>query len=257
MNILDRFRLDGKTALITGGGTGIGEAFAIALAEAGADIAIVDVHEEDAKKVCKEVADRGRKALYVVADVKNPKDTEKMVDTVVDEWGKLDIAINNAGIGGWCDLLNLEEDAWDKVIDTNLKGVYLCCKAEARVMIPNKYGKIINMGSMAGHIKVRPQNQCHYDASKGGVIHMTKTIAGELAQHGIRVNSISPGIVITPHYNILTGWQELVDGWVELMPLGRTATVEDMQGAALYLASEVSDYMTGHDMLIDGGYAIW
>ena len=257
MGILDRFKLDGKTALITGGGQGIGQAFAHALAEAGAFIAIVDINSETAKKVVEEIRELGKESIAIVADVTIPANAKKMVDAVVNEWGKLDIAVNNAGCTIWEDTIKVKEEDWDKVIDLNLKGVFLSAQAEARVMLPRKYGKIINTASMSASIVNRPQNQASYNASKAGVVHLTKSLAAEWAPYGIRVNSISPGYIITALVNKIPGATKNLPLWTELTPVGRLGQVEDLQGAIVYLASDASDFMTGHDLVIDGGYSVW
>ena len=256
MRILDRFRLDGKVALVTGGGQGIGKAIALALAEAGANIAIMDINEETSRKVAEEIHQIGKDALVCVGDVSRSLDCKRAVEMIVEKWGKLDIGINNAGIGMWGNAESYSEADWDKVININLKGVFLCAQAEAQVMIPNKYGKIINTASMSGHIVNRPQNQVAYNVSKAGVIHLTRTLAAEWARYGIRVNSISPGYIHTPLIES-EAVRDFVPGWLKDIPLGRLGEVEDLQGAVIYLASEASDYVTGHDLVIDGGYTLW
>ncbi|MBD3182691.1 SDR family oxidoreductase [Candidatus Poribacteria bacterium] len=257
MGILDRFKLDGKTALVTGGGQGIGQAYAHALAEAGASVAIVDINPDTASQVAEEIKDIGQNSISIEADVTIEEDVKRMADTVAREWGKLDIAVNNAGITIWADTVEMTEKEWDDVLDLNLKGVFLCAQAEARVMIPQKYGKIINTASMSGSIVNRPQNQVSYNASKAGVIHLTKSLAAEWAPHGIRVNSISPGYMLTALVNKIPEVAQHLPYWTGLTPVGRLGNVEDLQGAIVYLASDASDFMTGHDMVIDGGYSVW
>ncbi len=256
MGILDRFRLDGKTALVTGAGRGIGQGYAHALAEAGADVAIVDIDAEAAQRVAEEIRALGRRSLAIVADVTRKADVQRMVDTIVQEWGKLDIGVNNAGIGGWANAEDMTEEEWDRVIDVNLKGVFLCAQAEARVMIPRRSGKIINTASMSGTIVNRPQNQVAYNASKAGVIHLTRSMAAEGARYVICVNSISPGYTYTPLVES-PEVRDMIPLWLKDIPMGRMAQVSDLQGAVVYLASEASDYVTGHDLVIDGGYTVW
>jgi sorbose reductase len=257
LGILDRFRLDGKTALVTGGGQGIGRGYAHALAEAGASVTIVDINPETAKQVAEEIRELGRQSISVVADVTLAADAKRMVDTVVEEWGKLDIAVNNAGRTIWAKAEDMTEDEWDKVLELNLKGVFLCAQAEARVMIPQRYGKIINTASMSGSVVNRPQSQASYNASKAGVVHLTKSLAAEWAPHGIRVNSISPGYILTALVNKIPEVSQHLSFWTDLTPVGRLGQVEDLQGAIVFLASDASDFMTGHDLFIDGGYSVW
>ena len=257
MGILDRFKLDGKIALVTGGGQGIGQGYAHALAEAGASVAIVDINPATAQEVAAEISELGQQSMAIEADVTIEADVKRMVDTIVAEWGKLDIAVNNAGRTIWCDSVDVPEEDWDKVIDLNLKGVFLCSQAEARVMLPRKYGKIINTASMSASIVNKPQNQASYNASKAGVVHLTKSLAAEWAPHGIRVNTISPGYTITTLVTKIPAAAQHLPYWTELTPVGRLGQIEDLKGAVIFLASDASDFMTGHDMIIDGGYSAW
>ncbi len=257
LSILDRFRLDGKTALVTGGGQGIGRGYAHALAEAGASVAIVDINSATAQQVAEELRELGQQSMWIKADVTVADDTKRMVDAVVKEWGKLDIAVNNAGRTIWSKTEEMIEKDWDDLMTLNLKGVFLCAQAEARVMIPQKYGKVINTASMSGIVVNRPQCQAAYNASKAGVIHLTESLAAEWAPHGIRVNCISPGYILTALVNKIPEVVEHLPFWTELTPVGRLGEVDDLQGAIVFLASDASDFMTGHNMVIDGGYAVW
>ncbi len=254
MNILDRFSLRGRTALVTGAGQGIGQAYAHALAEAGADVAIVDLNADTAAAVAGEIEVLGVRSLAVQADVSDVAQVASMVDTVVDAWGRLDIGVNNAGVRCWAPAESMTVQEWDDLMNVNLKAVFLCCQAEARVMLPQGYGKIINTASMSAHIVNRPQKQVGYNTSKAGVVHLTRTLAAEWADRGVRVNSISPGYTQTP---LVASVAHMIPGWLRDIPLGRMGQVTDLQGAVVYLASEASDYMTGHDMVIDGGYTCW
>ncbi|TRO54766.1 glucose 1-dehydrogenase [Candidatus Bathyarchaeota archaeon] len=259
-SILERFSLKDKTALVTGGGQGIGRAFAYALGEAGASVAVVDLVSERAVNVAEELKAKGIDSIAVQADVTKADDVERIVETIVKLWGKLTIAANNAGIGQWHDAEKLSEAEWNKIMDVNLKGVFLCAQAEAQVMLKAGYGKIINTASMSGSIVNTPQNQMPYNVSKAGVIHMTKSLAAEWSPRGIRVNCISPGYTRTQLVEDLLKTpigKDMMPRWMSLTPMKRMAEVTDLQGAVVYLASEASDYMTGHDLVIDGGYSVW
>ena len=260
MSILERFRIDGASALVTGGAQGIGNAFAHALAEAGAKVAIVDIDGEAAERAADELKDAGHEAIAVAADVTDEGQVAAMVRKVVDTWGSLTVAVNNAGIGVWRDGMEMELDVWRKVLQLNLDAVYLCCREEAKVMREASYGKIINTASMSAHISNTPQKQVAYNSSKAGVLHLTRSLAAEWAPVGIRVNSISPGYTRTALVDQLLETPEgksMLPKWLEKIPLGRMATTDDLQGAVCYLAAPVSDYMTGADLLIDGGYCCW
>lgn len=258
--ILDRFRLNGRVALVTGGGQGIGRAFAHALGEAGAAVAVVDISAAHAEAVAAELAAKGVDAIPLTADVSQPDQVNAMVETVLARWGKLTIGVNNAGIGLWADAEAMTVEEWDRVIALNLRGVFLCAQAEGRAMLAAGYGKIINTASMSGSIVNTPQNQVAYNASKAGVIQLTRSLAAEWAQRGVRANSISPGYTRTLLVDNLLATpigQSMVPTWMRMTPMGRMGEVTDLQGAVVYLASEASDFMTGHDLVIDGGYGVW
>lgn len=259
-NILERFNLEGRTALITGGGQGIGRAFAHALGEAGAKVAIVDIAEGPAKSVVAELRNKGIKAMSITADVTRENEVQMMVDAVLEKWGTLTIGVNNAGIGVWDDSETMQKQTWDRVMALNLDAVFLCCQAEGRAMIEQGYGKIINTASMSAHIVNAPQNQCAYNASKAGVLHLTRSLAAEWAPKGVRVNSISPGYTRTKLVVDLLKTPEgraMEPKWLERTPAGKMGEVIDLQGAVVFLACEASDSMTGSDMIIDGGYCTW
>jgi NADP-dependent 3-hydroxy acid dehydrogenase YdfG len=179
--ILERFRLDGRVALVTGGGQGIGRAFAHALGEAGAAVAVVDMRLDVAEAVAHELAQKQIDAIAVQTNVTKPEEVQAMVDAILAKWGKLTIACNNAGVGVWADAESMAYAEWLRVIDVNLNSVFLCAQAEAKVMLAAGYGKIINTASMSGHISNTPQNQAVYNASKAGVLHLTRSLAAEWA----------------------------------------------------------------------------
>jgi NAD(P)-dependent dehydrogenase (short-subunit alcohol dehydrogenase family) len=258
--ILERFRLDGRVALVTGGGQGIGRAYAHALGEAGAAVAVDDIIFSRAERVAAELTAKGIDALAIEADVRQAGQVQKMIAAVIARWGHLTIGVNNAGIGAWISAETETEAEWDDMLNTNLKGVFLCAQAEAQVMLKAGYGKIINTASMSAHIVNMPQNQAAYNISKAGVLHLTRSLATEWAARGIRVNSISPGYTRTSLVDDLLKTplgQEVLPKWLSLTPASRLGEVTDLQGAIVYLASEVSDFMTGSDMVIDGGYCAW
>jgi len=258
--ILERFRLNGRTALVTGGGQGIGRAFCHALCEAGAAVAVVDRAEELARAVAAELAAKGGRSLAITADVTDDAQIARAVQCVIREWGELTIGVNNAGMGSWVSAADMSRREWDQVMRLNLDAVFFCAQAEARVMRERGYGKIVNVASMSAHIVNTPQNQAHYNASKAGVLHLTRTLAAEWADGGVRVNSISPGYTKTELVRKLVATPqgaEYESKWLGLIPLRRMAEVTDLQGAVVYLSAEASDYMTGSDIIIDGGYCLW
>lgn len=258
--ILERFRLTGRTALVTGGGQGIGRAFCHALGEAGAKVAVVDMKGDLADQVAHELVTKGVDAIAIAADVTHADQVEAMVQTIVDTWGHLTIACNNAGIGVWADAESMSMEVWKRIIEINLNAVFLCCQVEGKAMMAAGYGKIINTASMSGHIVNTPQNQSAYNTSKAGVIHLTRSLATEWATRGVRVNSISPGYTRTKLVDDLLATpvgQTMLPSWMGLTPAGVMAEVTDLQGAVVYLAAPASDYMTGNDLIIDGGYCSW
>lgn len=259
-SILERFSLKDRVALVTGAGRGIGRAYSHALGEAGAAVAVVDISKSAAEEVAVELADKNIDAIAVTTDVTDPVQIDKMIDTILKKWGNLTIGVNNAGIGQWMNAEDVTPEVWQKIMRLNLDGVMYCAQAEARVMMKAGYGKIINTASMSGHIVNMPQNQTPYNVSKAGVLHMTRSLAGEWARYGIRVNSISPGYTRTKLVVDLLATpegKEMKDSWLALIPMHCMAEVDDLQGGVVYLACEASDYMTGADLVIDGGYCVW
>jgi sorbose reductase len=255
MPILDNFSLKGRTALVTGAGRGIGFSLACALAEAGADVAAVDLDRRSAESTADRIGALGMRSLAVQADVTQAEDVQRMIDKVLESWQHLDVAVNNAGIACQSAAEDIDEKDWDAVLDVNLKGVYLSCRAEARPMLARGSGSIINIASMSARIVNRPQRHAHYNASKAAVVQFTRTCAAEWAPRGVRVNTISPGHMQTPMTDDMS--DEGKAQWVSNTPMGRIGTPADLQGAAVYLAADASAYVTGHDLLVDGGYTVW
>ena len=250
---IPNFTITDKIALITGGRTGMGKAFALAFAEAGADIAICSRTDEggELEAVAAEIRKLGQRALAIRADVSRRDDVENMVKKAIAELGNIDILINNAGILIRGPLLEAEEDVWDKVIDTNLKGCYLCSQAVGRTMVKRKKGSIINIASIAGLSSMTLR--IAYSISKAGVIMLTRVLARELGSHNIRVNAIAPGTVRTRMNESLIGSPDFRKTLTNT-PLGRFGEVGDITGAALFLASDAASWITGHTLLVDGGY---
>ena len=254
MSVRDLFELTGKKAIVTGAAGGIGRELSLALAEMGAEMVLVDINRENLQKVAEEVRRFGRKVMICETDVAKAKDVEDMVDRVLSEWGRIDILVNCAGIAHWAPAEKMKEEDWDRVIDVNLKGIFLCCKAVARNMIANRRGKIINIASMSARIVNRPQLQLAYNTSKAGVVMLTKSLAAEWAKYNINVNSISPGYIATEMTKKVSQYH---DQWRELTPAERLGEPSELKGTVVYLASEASKFMTGHDLVIDGGYTVW
>ena len=249
------FELNGRKAIVTGAAGGIGRELAVALAEMGADLALVDINEQGLSQLAGAVSNRGKKVLICKTDVTRSSDVKKMVDKVVAEWGRIDILVNCAGISHHAPTEDLREEDWDRVVDVNLKSTFLCCQAVGRTMIANRRGKIINIASMSAHIINRPIRQSHYHASKAGVVALTKSLAAEWAEYNINVNCISPGYIDTG-MTVATALQ-YYDQWKALTPLGRLGRPSEILGAVIYLASDASSFTTGEELIIDGGYTLW
>lgn len=237
---------------MTGAGRGIGRVLALALAEAGCDVSILELDAKTAESTTKEIQQLGRKSIAIQADVTKKGQVSKAFLETAKELGRLDICINNAGINIQKPIEEMPEEDWDKIVDTNLKSVFLCSQAAARIMIPQRSGSIINIASMSGIAVNVPQKQAVYNTSKAGVAMLSKSMAVEWAQHDIRVNSISPGYMKTEM--TLSSMAHLFPTWESLTPMGRLGEPEELRGAVLYLASDASSYMTGHDLVVDGGY---
>ena len=254
MGIIEKLRLDGKSAFVTGGARGIAKSIAAALAEAGANVAIVDIDIDEARKTAEELAGLGVKAIAVKTDVTDAAQVDEMVNVVVSAFGRLDAAFCNAGIciNAPADEMTLEQ--WKKVIDINLTGVFITAQAAGKVMLAQGGGSIINTASMSGHIVNFPQPQCAYNASKAGVIQLTKSMAVEWAQKNVRVNSISPGYIGTELVLNAPHLRALIDQWNAVSPVRRMGRPDELQAIAVYLAGDASSFTTGSDFIVDGGY---
>ncbi|CAH2212873.1 3-oxoacyl-[acyl-carrier-protein] reductase [Tepidibacter aestuarii] len=242
--------LKGRVALITGGSRGIGKSIAIKFASLGADIAInYTSREESALEVKKEIETMGVKCFIVKCDVSNFEDSQNMVSEVINEYGKLDILVNNAGITRDGLLMKMKEEDFDKVIAVNLKGVFNCTKAVTRPMMKQKYGKIINMASVVG--VMGNAGQANYCASKAGVIGFTKSTARELASRNITINAIAPGFIESDMTKVLK--DEVRASYESGIPMKKMGQTEDVANVAAFLASDMSSYVTGQTINVDGG----
>ncbi|OBA60467.1 short-chain dehydrogenase [Mycobacterium sp. 1100029.7] len=254
MSVLDLFDLRGRTALITGASTGIGRKVAEAYLQAGARVAIAARHTDALKRVAAELSSDDGAVLTVGCDVTRPDQVNRMVERVTAEFGGIDIAVCNAGIINLVPMLEMSPEEFQAIQDTNVTGVFLTAQAAARAMVAHgRGGAIITTASMSGHIINIPQPAGHYCTSKAAVIQLTKAMAVELAPHNIRVNSVSPGYILTELVEPMAEYHRL---WEPKIPLGRIGRPDELTGLYLYLASDASSYMTGSDVVIDGGYTI-
>ncbi len=247
------FSLAGKAAIVTGGRRGIGRAIALALAEAGADVTLGDrvVDDGELNAVAEGVKKLGRRALAIQADITKKADVDSLVQKTLAEFGTIDILVNNAAMNIRAPLLELNEEGWDRVIDTDLKGYYLCSQAAGRVMVGQKRGNIVNIASTAV-VDTAPEMGA-YCIAKAGVVMLTRILAIELAEHNIRVNAVAPSLVKTKFSQPLWSDAETLKEIEAGIPLGRLAEPEDIVGSVLFLASEASAYITGHTIVVDGG----
>jgi len=244
--------LKNKVAIVTGSRRGIGKEIALALAKAGANVVVSDINLDDCNKVVEEIKAIGKKGLAVKADVLNPEDVSQMINLTTENFGKIDILVNNAGIYMQKSLTDLTEQDFDRVLDINLKGVFLCSKAAVPEMIKQGKGKIINITSIAGQVGFA--NSSAYCASKGAIINMTRELALELAQYKINVNAIGPGVIETDMTKELLKDKATRETLLANIPLSRIGKPEDIANAALFLASDNSDYITGITLFVDGGW---
>lgn len=255
MNSKKLFDLTGQVAIITGGSRGIGKAIALGFADAGADVVVASRKLPDLEEVAREVTNLGRRSMAIAAHVGKMEDIKNLVVRTLEEFGKIDILVNNAGTNPvFCPILDIEEKAWDKIFEVNLKGAFLLSQEVCKKSMKQNGGKIINIASVDG-ISPDPGLGA-YSISKASVIMLTKVLAAEWAIHGIRVNAIAPGLIKTRFSQALWDNPGILDEALNRTPLGRIGMPDEIVGAALFLASDASKFVTGDTIIVDGGSLI-
>jgi NAD(P)-dependent dehydrogenase (short-subunit alcohol dehydrogenase family) len=255
---LERFSLRGRNAVITGGGRGIGLACAEALAEAGAHVILADSDAATAREGVATLKAKGYQAEDVVMDVTDAPGVTATADRLVKQLGGIDVLVCNAGIArSDTPAEKVTDEHWLNVIDVNLNGVFWCCRAFGRHMLAAQRGSIVNIGSMSGFIVNKPQPQSYYNASKAAVHHLTKSLAAEWADRGVRVNAVAPTYINTPLNQFVHSQPEMYKAWIGGTPMARMGEVEEVASLVLFLASDAASLMTGSVVLIDGGYTTW
>jgi NAD(P)-dependent dehydrogenase (short-subunit alcohol dehydrogenase family) len=250
------FDLSGKVAVVTGGAGGIGQALALGLADAGADVVVTSRGLPKLEEVAKQIRAKGRKALAISADVTNAKSVENMVENTLKEFPRIDILVNGAGLAIRKPADTFPIDEWQRVMDVNARGTFLCCQAVGRVMIKQGGGKIVNISSVRGRYGL-PANYAAYCASKGAVDTLTRTLACEWAKHNVLVNAIAPTVVETELTKELLADVEYAKTMKARIPMGRWAFTEDIVGPCVFFASDASNFVTGQILYIDGGVTTW
>jgi NAD(P)-dependent dehydrogenase (short-subunit alcohol dehydrogenase family) len=250
---LDVFKLDGRIALVTGGTRGLGLVMAQALAEAGADIIVTSREKGKAVVAAASIAQStGRRTLGLTVDVTSAEQVESMVESVIAEFGRIDILINNAGVNVRKTIEDFDEASWDLVQNTNLKAPFLCARAVSKQMKKQRYGRVINVASMLGNVALPERGA--YCSSKGGLIQLTKVLALEWAPYNITVNALCPGPIATELNTVVMNNLEANQFFLDNIALGRWGKPEELIGAVIYLASDASSFMTGASMIVDGGW---
>jgi NAD(P)-dependent dehydrogenase (short-subunit alcohol dehydrogenase family) len=255
---LDRLRLDGRVALVTGGGRGIGLGCVEALAEAGAKVIIADHDAAVAKEGRAALKTKGYETEVEIVDVTVSNRVTEVADAVVSRHGRIDILVNSAGIArSETPAEKVTDEHWLNVLDVNLNGTFWCCRAFGRHMLRAKSGAIVNIGSMSGFIVNKPQEQSYYNASKAAVHHLTKSLAAEWGSRGVRVNAVAPTYIATPLNEFVKSNPAMYDAWIGGTPMARLGRVEEIASVVLFLASDAASLMTGSIVLADGGYTCW
>jgi NAD(P)-dependent dehydrogenase (short-subunit alcohol dehydrogenase family) len=238
--------------VVTGGGRSLGLEISRSLRAAGASVVVSEIDAETGTGAAEELG-----GSFVRTDVTDPASVREMVMAVLDEHGRIDVLVNNAGVVHNIPSEEVPDEEWRKVMSVNLDGVFWCCREVGKTMLERGSGAIVNVASMSGIVSNHPQPQAAYNASKAGVITLTKSLAGEWASRGVRVNAVSPGYIRTPLTELGMSTQEWADVWLSETPMGRLAEPEEIAPAVLYLASDASSYATGTNLVIDGGYTSW
>lgn len=251
------FDLTGRVAIVTGGGRGIGREVALTLARAGADIVIAEIESANGEESLAEIHDVGRRAHFVATDVRQPQSVEAMTAEAISHFGKIDILVNNAGIARHAPAEETTDELWLNVLDVNLNGVFWCCRSVGKRMLEQGHGAIVSIASMSGLVVNKPQPQAAYNASKAGVIMLTKSLAAEWAGRGLRVNCVSPGYIGTEMTKAGMNNEEWKRTWLEMTPVGRVGEPDDIAHAVWYLASDAARFANGTNLVVDGAYTCW
>ena len=255
---LEKFKLPGKTAIVTGAGQGIGLACAEALGEAGARVIVADRDVALAKSATAQLTAKGFQAEMAEMDVTDSRRVTELADELVARHGRVDILVNNAGIArSETPAETVTDEHWLNVLDVNLNGTFWCCRAFGKHMLAAKGGAIVNVGSMSGFIVNKPQEQSYYNASKAAVHHLTKSLAAEWGARRVRVNAVAPTYIETPLNAFVKSNPKMWDAWIGGTPMGRLGQVEEIASVVLFLASDAASLMTGSIVLVDGGYTCW
>jgi NAD(P)-dependent dehydrogenase (short-subunit alcohol dehydrogenase family) len=250
------FSLEGEVALVTGAASGIGKAIAGAIAASGAAVGLVDLTEQASEEVAHQISDGGGRAISIAADVTRLAQLQAAVERTEAVFGALTVAVNSAGIANAAPAETMSVEQWQRVYDVDVTGVFLSCQAEAEAMLRNGRGAIVNISSMSGTIVNRGLQQVHYNGAKAAVSHLTRSLAVEWVDRGVRVNAVSPGYTATP-MNTRPEMLDLVERFSREIPMGRYAEPEEIAGPVVFLLSPAASYCTGVDLLVDGGFCCW